>query len=308
GNSLIATQVVARLGAALDTQVPVRWLFSYPTVDELAERIDHALSAGDDFDRDAALRAVVPISRGNGNSLPLFCIHPMVGLAWCYGGLVQGLDDVPVYGLQTPSILEHDFTPESIEKVALRYASEIRQVQPLGPYRVLGWSLGGVLAHAVAAQLQSEGLTVESLVMLDAVLEIPDESAFHDEIRKSLRILGIDIRDDEKLSLTSERACELLEAVQGSAISLTVDRVQSLFTNAIEGPEMIRGYTPPTYEGDVLFFSAALDRETNGDLTKTWAQYVDGDIHEHPIDVTHGDMMTPESLESIGPLLRRHIG
>ncbi|MCA2205841.1 non-ribosomal peptide synthase/polyketide synthase [Nocardia rosealba] len=38
GNSLTATQVVARLGAALDTQVPVRLLFDAPTVHTLAER------------------------------------------------------------------------------------------------------------------------------------------------------------------------------------------------------------------------------------------------------------------------------
>ncbi|MFE6919900.1 non-ribosomal peptide synthase/polyketide synthase [Nocardia sp. NPDC057663] len=38
GNSLNATQVAARLGAALDTQVPVRLLFDAPTVAALAER------------------------------------------------------------------------------------------------------------------------------------------------------------------------------------------------------------------------------------------------------------------------------
>ncbi|MEV6214712.1 non-ribosomal peptide synthase/polyketide synthase [Nocardia sp. NPDC051833] len=38
GNSLNATQVAARLGAALDTQVPVRLLFDAPTVVELAAR------------------------------------------------------------------------------------------------------------------------------------------------------------------------------------------------------------------------------------------------------------------------------
>ncbi|WP_147143520.1 non-ribosomal peptide synthase/polyketide synthase, partial [Nocardia ninae] len=40
GNSLIATQVVARLGAALDTRVPVRMLFEAPTVAALAARME----------------------------------------------------------------------------------------------------------------------------------------------------------------------------------------------------------------------------------------------------------------------------
>ncbi|MEV4130173.1 amino acid adenylation domain-containing protein, partial [Nocardia sp. NPDC049707] len=46
GNSLIATQVVARLGAALDTQVPVRLLFEAPTVAALAARMEASAGAG----------------------------------------------------------------------------------------------------------------------------------------------------------------------------------------------------------------------------------------------------------------------
>uniref|UniRef100_UPI002454FEA1 non-ribosomal peptide synthetase n=1 Tax=Nocardia carnea TaxID=37328 RepID=UPI002454FEA1 len=45
GNSLIATQVAARLGAALDTQVPVRMLFEAPTVSELAVRAERSGAA-----------------------------------------------------------------------------------------------------------------------------------------------------------------------------------------------------------------------------------------------------------------------
>ncbi|MGW4354475.1 amino acid adenylation domain-containing protein, partial [Nocardia sp. NPDC004582] len=46
GNSLIATQVVARLGAALDTTVPVRLLFEASTVAELAARLAELAGAG----------------------------------------------------------------------------------------------------------------------------------------------------------------------------------------------------------------------------------------------------------------------
>ncbi|MEV0368207.1 condensation domain-containing protein, partial [Nocardia fusca] len=46
GNSLIATQVAARLGAALDTQVPVRLLFEAATVSVLAARIQEQAGSG----------------------------------------------------------------------------------------------------------------------------------------------------------------------------------------------------------------------------------------------------------------------
>ena len=47
GNSLTATQVASRLGAALDTRVPVRMLFESPSVEALAARVEsHAGSGG----------------------------------------------------------------------------------------------------------------------------------------------------------------------------------------------------------------------------------------------------------------------
>ncbi|WP_432279413.1 amino acid adenylation domain-containing protein, partial [Nocardia carnea] len=46
GNSLIATQVAARIGAALDTEVPVRMLFEDSTVAALAARVEQQAGAG----------------------------------------------------------------------------------------------------------------------------------------------------------------------------------------------------------------------------------------------------------------------
>ncbi|MEV0299405.1 non-ribosomal peptide synthase/polyketide synthase, partial [Nocardia sp. NPDC050710] len=46
GNSLVATQVAARLGTALDTQVPVRLLFEASTVEAVAARVESAAGQG----------------------------------------------------------------------------------------------------------------------------------------------------------------------------------------------------------------------------------------------------------------------
>ena len=48
------------------------------------------------------------------------------------------------------------------------YVGRIRQVQPAGPYHLLGWSVGGILAQAMAVHLQSMGECVGSLTLLDA--------------------------------------------------------------------------------------------------------------------------------------------
>src|SRR5260370_16768965 len=58
--------------------------------------------------------------------------------------------------------------PNSIEEVALDYLSLIREVQPRGPYNLLGWSFGGLVAHAIATHLQSTDEKVGLLALLDS--------------------------------------------------------------------------------------------------------------------------------------------
>ena len=55
GNSLIATRVAARLGQALDAQVPVRVLFEASSVELLAARVESEVGSG----ARAALTAMV---------------------------------------------------------------------------------------------------------------------------------------------------------------------------------------------------------------------------------------------------------
>ena len=48
------------------------------------------------------------------------------------------------------------------------YVSIIRKIQPTGPYNLLGWSFGGLVAHAIATQLQDMGEEVALLALLDS--------------------------------------------------------------------------------------------------------------------------------------------
>jgi thioesterase domain-containing protein len=53
----------------------------------------------------------------------------------------------------------------------------MRKLQPKGPYRVLGWSFGGIVVQEVAAQLEAQGEALEMSILLDSALsgdEFPD--------------------------------------------------------------------------------------------------------------------------------------
>jgi thioesterase domain-containing protein len=84
-----------------------------------------------------------------------------------YEGLSRHLnDDQPVYGLQ--AVPEDAAGPISIETLARRYVREIRGVQPNGPYRLAGWSAGGLIAYEMAHQLLGENEQVEFLGLIDS--------------------------------------------------------------------------------------------------------------------------------------------
>ncbi|MCZ9345344.1 thioesterase domain-containing protein, partial [Streptomyces sp. TRM76130] len=73
-----------------------------------------------------------------------------------------------VYGLQARGLTGDEELPRTLQEEAEDYAAQIRRVQPHGPYRLVGWSVGGVLAHTVAVLLQEAGEEVELLALLDS--------------------------------------------------------------------------------------------------------------------------------------------
>ncbi|MBC3840345.1 alpha/beta fold hydrolase [Streptacidiphilus sp. 4-A2] len=113
--------------------------------------------------------------RTSGSLPPLFCLHPVGGLSWCYSGLLRSLDpEQPVYGLQTRGLNGTDGFAQSLPELLADFVERMRAVQPVGPYHLLGWSLGGGLAQALAAELERQGEKVGLLVLLDSYRSPPD--------------------------------------------------------------------------------------------------------------------------------------
>jgi thioesterase domain-containing protein len=96
-------------------------------------------------------------------------VHPGQRIGWVYAGLLPHLDpEVPVYAVQARGLAGPTELATSVELMADDYLAQIRSVAPTGPYRLLGWSFGGMVAHAVAERLRADGETVELLAILDS--------------------------------------------------------------------------------------------------------------------------------------------
>lgn len=302
GNSLIATQVVAKLSAATGVDVRLPWLFTSPGVEALAERLD----AGNEIQGESALRTVLPLRTG-GDAAPLFCIHPMDGLAFCYAGLVHFVTpEHPIYGVQSPALTEES-GPQSIDEYAKRYVREIRSAQPEGPYSLLGWSLGGVIAHAVAVELQANGHHVENLLIVDSVRET-DMDLFRSEIRQGLSDLGVDAPvGDEFDDITLEQAEVLLRAFRGDLVSITAEQMMTVAQSAVRSPRLIAEYVPGVFRGDVVYFSAEEEHPEYADGAQVWQPFVDGRIENHVVPGSHVNMMSTSGLEVVGPVVAREL-
>ncbi|MEU0542643.1 amino acid adenylation domain-containing protein [Nocardia sp. NPDC005978] len=310
GNSLLATRLVTEIRDRTGADLPMQALFLDPTPAGIAARVTEP-GAGTGIE--AALLPLLPI-RPQGTLAPLFCVHSASGVAWSYTGLLPHLEpERPLYGLQLPQLTEDNTGLDTIEQLAGRYLRELRTVQPQGPYHLLGWSLGGLIAYEMAAQLQAEGERVAVLALLDSRIlagepEVADPSA--GELLAAL--LGDSSLAAEHVS--AARAAELLHEQQGPFGALDATQVERLYAGYLAGTSMAYRYEPGRYDGELVYFTATVQDTPPVDRpappvpgTGPWRQIVGGEIHEHFLPCSHVDMGSPRALDRIGPILRRHL-
>jgi thioesterase domain-containing protein len=217
-----------------------------------------------------------------------------------------------VYGLQAPHVSGDDrFT--SIPEAAGHYVAHIKSIQPHGPYHLLGWSLGGLIAQEVAVQLQDAGEDVALLAMMDSY-QLGDRwlDTAMPSVADILGEFGADILGGAQLpaDIDLHEAADLLRAQPGPFAALSVENLERLYTGYADGTVMANRFRPRTFDGDLVFFTAAADEINAADparCAEAWQPFVTGNIHNHDLPCRHAAMTTPESLAAIGPVLHRHL-
>jgi thioesterase domain-containing protein len=266
--------------------------------------------------RDGSLVEIVPVETfKEGTGLPLFCIHPAGGFSWSYRPLGNYLD-CPIIGInQLPQNAEEE--PGSVRSMAEHYADRLQALYPTGPYSLLGWSFGGVIAHELAIELRRRGCAVQRLILLDAAPngngsiavgnQALDESQFLEEILRFIRI-GI---PEEFKPVTYRKAEHLIrQRAEAMELALPSKRVRELLEFVVQSFEAnvlhYSEHVPGVFDGDMVIFSAARS-ESVSSLLQSWRPYVAGDITEYSIDCTHEDMVTAESLSLYGQQLKHSL-
>ena len=168
GHSLLAVRLSSQLRQQGIT-LPVQAIFNHPILAELAERIDRRTA-------EAPLRKAVP-ARSSGSRPPLFFVPTGFGDHSYVFELAKEIDETfPVYAVPWPAVEE----PATMSDMAASAVALIREVQPQGPYHLAGYSSGGVLAYAIAEQLQSAGEAVAFLGLIDTLRPV---AAMHSPVQ-----------------------------------------------------------------------------------------------------------------------------
>ncbi|WP_233251685.1 non-ribosomal peptide synthetase [Serinibacter arcticus] len=305
GHSFVAQPTIAAINEALGSRLPVQALFQAPTVAALA-----ALVGTGTADVADSLRTILPL-RTEGRGAPLFAVHPASGVSWKYGGLLGRLaTERPVLGLQMPGIApDEPETPPAatIEELLDSYVDAVREVQPHGPYHLLGWSFGGRLAQHLAARLRSHGEHVALLILLDAYPT--QESALEGVApgdamwRGLLDANGIEAPADVELDVVAVQG--LLRAAGNPLADLPVETVERMVRRFVRLGELFDSTPVPTFDGDLHIVEATLEVPDGRPAPAAWEGHVTGSVTSSTVHVRHSDLLSDEAMAELVPILDR---
>jgi len=306
GHSLLATRLVSQVRSVLGVELRIRTLFEAPTVAELVRKLDVKTAP------ESAFEQVLPL-RARGSHPPLFCAHPAGGLSWCYAGFMRELNSAqPIYGLQAPAVMGDIPFPDSVHTMAVEYAETMRRVQPVGPYYLLGWSFGGILAHEIACRLQDLGERVGLLIIMDTFPaieghEVPLETE-EEAVRQLAGIVGIDLSGLDAEGRTVDFATVFEAASRAGHVPADFNEkvarrtLQMMLHNA----GLKQTFRSGRFDGDILLFFAT-KKEGEHSLPDTWRPHVTGKIEVHTIDCKHFEMTDPGPMREIGAVLEQRL-
>ena len=258
---------------------------------------------------------LVEIQRGTSKST-LFGIHPLTGTVTYYLELARSIDEgLTFQGIQARGLNEGDEPHTSMEAMAAYYVEALREVQPEGPYMLMGYSLGSHIAYEMAQQLRAAGSGVSLLAFLDTSRsdsntgfdgEFDDAAYWYLRYRKTL-----DVQLNELRSLDPEAQIDyIVERLrrsddQPSYMSMPHANPHRMLKIEKSNHQALFTYRHKPYAGPItLLRTAERDASPSDPPDMGWAAYAGGGLTVHRVPGCHQTLLFSPHVETVGRVLK----
>ncbi len=282
GDSLLAAVVFAEIATLTGRDYPMAALFKGPTLAELAEVVGTVWRSPH-----TSLVAVDP----TGTQTPFFSVSPFLISTLSYRLLADHLGpDQPLFAIQPRGLESDDPVHDEIEEMAAHYLSELRTVQPTGPYRIGGHCAGNWVAFEMALQLERAGEKVEHLVLVDW-----GPPGFDDQRPRGIRPILEALRHYRKTS-------RLLPALSWQ-LGLVAQRLRGRWSDdpvdrRVTAVRRAHAAAHATYRqsgrfgGDAMLVRSRESVERRDcDWHLRWQELIDGELEVREVPGTHATLM-----------------
>jgi len=336
GNSLTAIELLIRIQRQYHCSLPPDTVYRFPTIKVLATVVASRI-AGTTREYHTL---IIPL-RDGGDKPPLFCIHPLGGWMDHYLKLLPAVKNSrPVFGIRGRGLGPGETLPATVEETAREEVDAIKTVQETGPYHLIGFSNGGIIAFELACQLQEKGESVAYLGLID--VSLPGTEARYVKTLAAMLFPGRVLR---KIPAFFEN---YLKAHPGSRIySWIMNSIRTVFhsllfrSTAKSLPESVSEihadvhiaddtldrfpednrptmkvqlmaslmYLPHTFQGDVVLYSTGPDPILHpGDMTRGWGSVVTGKCDVIPVPGNHTTLFDEPNLGVLIEKIRETLG
>jgi aspartate racemase len=316
GHSILAAKLASRIEQELGHSLPIGALLTAPTVEALAGLIERPPQTG-------PVSSIVPLHAG-GNRPPLFLVAGVGGHVFTFREFARLLgDDQPVYGLEAIGVDGSIDPPERMEDIAAHYVREITAQHPHGPIMLGGYSLGAVVAFAIAQRLRAIGRRIDLLIVFDMFapgypsdLPLPRKLRMHWRHLAYLswrekgrflrdRVRNVQARVLSRLGLRRDSGPHPAE-LEGLGLTNALRRVYVALSMALAR------YRPTRpFDGRTVLFTTA--EASHGppflidDPQLGWGQWVRDGLEHHSLSGRHSELFARENIEAMAVRVREAI-
>jgi enterobactin synthetase component F len=180
---------------------------------------------------------------------------------------------------------------ENLAQVCEAHLQTLRELQPHGPYYLMGYSLGGTLAQRIAARLEAAGEKVAFLGLLDTW---PPETQNWAE-------KGANELDPAVLDEINRERDAFVAAQQGQASDALFQAIEGNYGDAVR---LLSTAKSVPFGGKATLFVAERTLPKGMEPQKTWAPWI-AELDVFRLDCAHVDIISPNAFAEIGPVLQR---